>query len=81
MLKEKVAELEAKLATIEADKVKAETDLQTMKSEKEAIAVEFQKFKSETPAAKPIKNAPVEVQKPYEQMSNFEKLKFNRENK
>ena len=81
MLKEKVAELEAKLATIEADKVKAETDLQTMKSEKEAIAVEFQKFKAETPAAQPIKNAPVEVQKPYEQMSNFEKLKFNRENK
>ena len=81
MLKEKVAELEAKLATIEADKVKSETDLQTMKSEKEAIAVEFQKFKSETPAAQPIKNAPVEVQKPYEQMSNFEKLKFNRENK
>lgn len=81
MLKAKVAELEAKLATIEADKVKAETDLQTMKSEKEAIAVEFQKFKAETPAAQPIKNAPVEVQKPYEQMSNFEKLKFNRENK
>ena len=81
MLKAKVAELEAKLATIEADKVKSETDLQTMKSEKEAIAVEFQKFKAETPAAKPIKNAPVEVQKPYEQMSNFEKLKFNRENK
>jgi len=80
-LKTKVAELEAQIATMEADKVKAETDLQTMKSEKEAIAMEFQMFKAEKPAAESIKNAPVEVTKPYDQMTNLEKLKFNRENK
>lgn len=81
MLKAKVAELETQLATIEADKVKANTDLQTMKSEKEALAIEFQMFKTDLPAAVAIKNAPVEVKKSYEQMTNFEKVKFNKENK
>jgi len=79
-LKAKVAELEAKLAEYEADKVKSETELETMKSEKDVIAAAFEKFKSETPAAQPIRHVPIEVEKTYEQMTNLEKLKFNREN-
>ena len=66
-LKAELASVKEQLAKSEADKVKAETDLT--------------KMKSETPAATPIKNAPKEVSKKYEEMSNFEKLKFNRENK
>ena len=66
-LKAELASVKEQLAKAEADKVKAETDLT--------------KMKSETPAATPIKNAPKEVSKKYEEMSNFEKLKFNRENK
>jgi len=81
MLKAKVAELEAKLAEIEAEKVKSETELETMKSEKESVIASFEKFKAETPAAAPIKNAPIEVVKTYEQMSNFERLQFNKEKK
>lgn len=80
MLKEKVAELEAKLATIEADKVKSETDLETMKSQKDALAIEFQMFKKDLPSVAPIANLPVEVEIPYEKMTNYQKLKFNREN-
>ena len=66
-LKAEVADLKEKLATLEADKVKAETELVSMS--KQAMSVEK------------VVNAPVEVFKPYEQMSNFEKLKFNRENR
>jgi len=66
-LKAENADLKEQLAKSEAEKVKAETDLT--------------KMAKETPAAKPIKNTPKEVSKSYEEMSNFEKLKFNRENK
>ncbi len=73
-LKEQVALLEEKLAMIEAEKVKSETDLVTMKAD-------FEKFKNETPAVASIKNVPTpEASVPYEQMSNFQKLKFNKEN-
>lgn len=66
-LKAELASVKEQLAKSEADKVKAETDLT--------------KMAKETPAAVAIKNAPKEVSKKYEEMSNFEKLKFNRENK
>lgn len=66
-LKAELASVKEQLAKSEADKVKAETDLT--------------KMAKETPAAVAIKNAPNEVSKKYEEMSNFEKLKFNRENK
>jgi hypothetical protein len=66
-LKAENASLKEQLAKAEADKVKAETDLT--------------KMAKETPAAVAIKNAPKEVSKTYAEMSNFEKLKFNRENK
>ena len=66
-LKAELASVKEELAKSEADKVKAETDLT--------------KMAKETPAAVAIKNAPKEVSKKYEEMSNFEKLKFNRENK
>lgn len=66
-LKAELASVKEELAKSEADKVKAETDLT--------------KMAKETPAAVSIKNAPKGVSKKYEEMSNFEKLKFNRENK
>lgn len=66
-LKAELASVKEQLAKSEADKVKAETDLT--------------KMAKETPAAVAIKNAPKEVSKTYAEMSNFEKLKFNRENK
>lgn len=79
-LKEQVALLEEKLATIEAEKVKSETDLVTMKAEKEKAEADLITFKNETPAVPPIPKFPKEEAKSYEQMSNFEKLKFNKEN-
>lgn len=60
-------DLKAQLVTIEADKVKAEEDLVTMQKQ--------------TPAVAAIVDLPKDVVKSYEQMSNYEKLKFNRDNK
>jgi hypothetical protein len=81
MLKGKVAELEAKLADIEAMKVEDETKLETMKAEKESIAKAFETFKAEKPATTPIKDMPKEVKKSYGEMTNFERMKFNKNNK
>jgi len=81
MLKAKVSELETKLADIEAMKVEDETKLETMKSEKESIAKAFEIFKAELPATNPIKDMPKEVKKSYSEMTNFERLKFNKNNK
>jgi len=81
MLKAKVSELETKLADIEAMKVEDETKLETMKSEKESIAKAFEIFKAELPATTPIKDMPKEVKKSYAEMTNFERLKFNKNNK
>ena len=81
MLKAKVAELEAKLADIEAMKVEDETKLETMKAEKESIAKAFETFKAEKPATTPIKDMPKEVKKSYGEMTNFERMKFNKNNK
>lgn len=66
-LKKQIDDLKAQLVNIEADKVKAEEDLVTMQKQ--------------TPAVESIVNLPKEVKKSYEEMSNYEKLKFNRENK
>lgn len=75
MLKKENEDLKAKILELEAGMVKTETDLETMKKE-------FETFKANTPAAPSISATPrVEVvNKPYEQMTNFEKLKFNKEN-
>jgi hypothetical protein len=81
MLKAKVSELETKLADIEAMKVEDETKLETMKAEKESIAKAFETFKAELPATNPIKDMPKEVKKSYSEMTNFERLKFNKNNK
>ncbi len=62
-----VADLQTKLIEAEAAKVEADTQLQ--------------KMKSETAAAVAIPLVPIEMKKSYEEMNNFEKLKFNRENK
>jgi len=64
-LKEDIAQLKETINSLEAEKVKAETELQTMSKQ--------------VPATESVKNVPVEVVKTYEQMSNFEKLQFNRQ--
>lgn len=66
-LTQKIADLETKLIAAEATAVEANTELQ--------------KMKAETPAAVAIPLVPIEMKKSYEEMNNFEKLKFNRENK
>jgi len=63
---EENAKLKADVASMLADKVKAEEDLVAMSKQ--------------TPAAEPIVDLPKEVKKSYSEMSNVEKLKFNREN-
>lgn len=65
-LKAKVAELETKLATMEADDVKNTTEMETM-------AKEFAKFKAETPAAAPIVNAPKEQKEVLTPLDKFKK--------
>ena len=66
-LTQKIADLETKLIDAEAATVEANTELE--------------KMKSETPASLPIPLVPIEMKKSYNEMTNFEKLKFNRENK
>ena len=63
---EDYGKLKADMVTMLAEKVKAEEDLVTMSKQ--------------TPAAAAIIDLPKEVKKSYAQMSNVEKLKFNREN-
>lgn len=76
-LKQQVAELETKLATNEADKVKDDAELETMKKEIADVKSDFEKFKNETPASKPIANLPTEMKadKPFEEMTAFEKFR------
>ena len=82
MLKAKVTELEAELANIEAEKAKEGAELETMKAQTLKATEELAKFKAETAASLAIKNVPtLEVAVPYEQMSNFKKTKFNRQNR
>ena len=65
---DKIAALEKEVADLKAKQIESDTALETMKKE--------------TPAAKKISNLPpAEKAVPYEEMSNFQKLKFNRENK
>tara|TARA_R110000744_G_scaffold121116_2_gene225535 strand:+ start:7632 stop:8678 length:1047 start_codon:yes stop_codon:yes gene_type:complete len=64
---EQIATLEKEIADLKAKQVESDTALETMKKQ--------------TPAAKKISNLPpAEKSVPYEQMSNFQKAKFNREN-
>ena len=66
-LLEENAKLKAELINIEAEKVKADEALVTMSKQ--------------TPASASIPNLPIETKKSYNEMTNFEKLKFNKENK
>jgi hypothetical protein len=66
-LLEENAKLKAELVNIEAEKVKADEALVTMASQ--------------TPASASIPNLPIEAKKSYDEMTNFEKMKFNKENK
>jgi hypothetical protein len=62
------ATLKAEIATLKAEKVKAETALETMKKQ--------------TPAARFVKDMPPATEaKEYKDMTNAEKMRFNRENK
>lgn len=79
MLKAKVSELETKLADIEAENITANTELTTMKSEKEKAEIALELFKSENTKAVEIKNAPKvevfssETATPYEKFRNHYK--------
>ena len=65
--KKRIAELEQEVADLKAEAVKNETALETMQKE--------------TAAAKKISNfPPKENAVPYAQMTNYQKLKFNKEN-
>lgn len=70
-LEKENSDLKEQLAKAEADKVKSETDLQSM-------TAEFQKFKEEKPATTSIKNVPNEVKKSYEEMTPLEKFRFSK---
>ncbi len=76
-LMDEIISLKQTIADLEAEKIKDDENLETMKSE----MVDLKKKK---PAAKKIPKGPKtemsEDQKPYEKMTNYEKLKFNREN-
>jgi hypothetical protein len=68
LLMDEIAQLKQTISVLEADKIKAETSLQTMSKQ--------------TPAATKIKNAPTpEVSVAYEKMTKFQQLKFNREHR
>lgn len=77
-LKSQVAELETKLATMEANKVKDETELETMKKQISEVKADFEKFKNETPAAPSVVNLPQEETKPYEKMTALEKFRYHK---
>lgn len=81
-LKKEVEDLKAKIAEMEAEKVKEEVSLETMQKEFDKFKAEVEELKSKTPKTAGVPKTPVVMQgeKPYEKMSNFEKLKFNREN-
>lgn len=76
------ADLKAQLATLKAEKVKADTDLATMKTEKEAVDAKLVTMSRQTPAAQFVKDLPSAPEtKEYKDMTNAEKMRFNRENK
>lgn len=75
-LMDEIVDLKQEIAELKAEKVKDETELETMKKE----VVEMKK---QTPAAEAISDLPIVPAVPakdYKNMSNLEKLKFNREN-
>lgn len=93
-LEAKVLELEGEKSKTEADKTKAETDLQTMTTEKETLSAQLTSMKEEkekvdaqlvtmagqTAAALSIKNIPpVTPEKEYKDMTNKERMQFNRQ--
>ncbi|KLT69929.1 XkdF-like putative serine protease domain-containing protein [Flavobacterium sp. ABG] len=63
-LKSDLAKAQEELAKLQADKIKADTELTQMKAE--------------TPATQPIKNIPVQPIKSYEEMTNYEKMQHNK---
>jgi hypothetical protein len=77
-LLDEIVDLKQTIAELKADKIKDDEDLEVMKAE-------VVKMKKQTPGAKKIPLTPTIVKhsdeaKPYDKMSNLEKLKFNREN-
>lgn len=75
---------ETDLVKMTTEKTEKETLLATMKAEKETAEATITKMKAELVEALKIKDDPrfkFEAEKPYEQMSNKEKMKYNRENK
>ena len=79
-LKEEIATLKAELASLKAKETEGKTDLEKMKSEKEALEVKLTDLSKVTPAAEFVKDLPKAEKKEYKDMTNYEKVLFNREN-
>lgn len=79
-IKSQLAELQKTVADAQVEDVKADTPLTTMTAEIQKMKAEFEQFKSTTPAAAFVVNAPKEEAKTYDQMTKFEKVKYNKEN-
>lgn len=69
------ADLKEKLATLQGDKVIADTTLETMKSEKVKAETDLATFKAETVA---IKNLPNEKVKAFDEMTPLEKFRASK---
>lgn len=79
-LKEEITTLKAELASLKAKETESKTDLEKMTSEKEALEVKLTELSKVTPAAEFVKDLPKVEKKEYKDMSNYEKVLFNREN-
>lgn len=64
-LKKDLATAQEELAKLQAEKVKADTELTEMKAQ--------------TPATTAIKNVPPAITKSYDEMSNYERMQFNKQ--
>ncbi|MDQ1165908.1 XkdF-like putative serine protease domain-containing protein [Flavobacterium sp. SORGH_AS_0622] len=63
-LKKDLATAQEELAKLQAEKIKADTELTEMKAQ--------------TPATEAIKNVPPAITKSYDEMSNYEKMQYNK---
>lgn len=74
-------DLQAKINSLESENEALKTELATLRAEKVESEEKLQTMKKQTPASKHVIDAPIVHKKDYNEMNNFEKLKFNRENK
>lgn len=76
-----VEDLKAENEKLKEDLAKAQEELAKLQAEKIKADAELTQMKSETAAAEAIKNTPVQTIKAYAEMTNYEKLQFNKQHK